>query len=228
MSVDRKYGFELACTARHHPMTTELHRHQAPHGLNGWHSVVYNYIGGFNLLISGDIPCVKAPYTAEPANFVELKCRKLGSNIEKDLKDWYFRAHVMGSSGVFVGYRDEEHVLRQAEFIPTSEILGRLEPSWNPEDSINRLFQVLYVLRLHCQQVMDQRELRNDHGRQAVTWNIKFQRGKLCIRELSENEAGKLNATEALPQTLRQRVGVVPRLLVENMRKYVKTKALEP
>ena len=59
----RKYGFEMACTIRHHPMTNPSHRHQAPHGLNSWHSVVYTYIGGFNLLLAGDIPCVKGEAT---------------------------------------------------------------------------------------------------------------------------------------------------------------------
>ena len=137
----------------------------------------------------------------------------------------------MGASGVFVGYRDNEHVLRQTEFIPTNEILGRIEAPWNPEVSINKLFQLLYVLRQRCQDVMDQREIEHDHRRLNIIWKLAFREGKPLIWELSEKEKRKLYATKAqppAPQTLHERVGVLPLLFLENMQEYAITKALEP
>ncbi|KAL0580504.1 hypothetical protein V5O48_001491 [Marasmius crinis-equi] len=223
-----KYGFELACTTPRDPVIDASSRHQAPHGLNDWRAIICTYLGGFNLLLAGDIPCVKAPYTAAPANYMELKCRKLGSDLRKDLKDWYFRAHIMGASGVFVGYRDDEHVLRAKEFIPTTDILARLGTSWDPTDNINRLFQVLYTLREHCQQAVDQLELRNDHRRKDITWNMGFRGGGLYIHELTHDEAEmNIKSARSLPQPLQKRAGILPRSVIKEIQKSVMTRALE-
>ncbi|KAF9266250.1 hypothetical protein L218DRAFT_103678 [Marasmius fiardii PR-910] len=220
-----KYGFERACTARHHLSR----QYQPPHGLNDWYSVVSRSIGGFNLLFAGEISCTKAPHTGQTDCYMELKCRKLKDrSLQKDMKDWYFRAHVMGTSGIFVGYRDTAHVLQKTELITTDEILGRLNIPWNPQDSINKLFKVLYVLRNYCQQMVDERELRNDRTKEDITWRVRI-RGKhsggIIIREVSENEIKSDRREEGKSQ--QKRVGIVPRALIRGVQQHVMKEALQ-
>ncbi|ESK81727.1 RAI1-domain-containingprotein [Moniliophthora roreri MCA 2997] len=219
-----KYGFERACSA---PYLRSANT-QAPHGLNDWYSVISRSLGGFHLLVAGEIACIKVPYTGRPDCYLELRCRKTGDpnlKIRKDLKDWYFHAHVMGTRGVFVGYRGMNNVLERTELVPTHHIPGTLLPEWDPTDSIRRVFRVLYVLREYCQEVIDQRELRNDR-RTGITWQIEL-RGKSVggfeIRELTQTEVDSLNGNEAenvadMPR--RKRVGIIPAKSIRVLQKF--------
>ncbi|KAG7097402.1 hypothetical protein E1B28_004752 [Marasmius oreades] len=219
-----RYGFKRACTA----LYEQSRQKQAPHGLNDWYGVISRSIGGINLLFAGEIPCIKAPYTGQPDCYMELNCRKLGHRLQKDMKDWYFQAHVMGSSGIFIGYRDTAHVLRKTEFIATQDLLGRLNMPWNPQDSINNLFQVLYVLRNYCQQMFDQRELRNEHRKEDITWRITI-RGKFLggfsIREVAESESEPLRRMDGKVQ--QKRIGIVPAALIKELQKHIMKEAFQ-
>ncbi|THV08153.1 hypothetical protein K435DRAFT_771731 [Dendrothele bispora CBS 962.96] len=207
-----KYGFQFKYS---YPYYYPKSRLNIPNGLNDWSAVIERSIGGLNILMSGEVDCVKGAYSSNPDCYLDLHSRPFGSssfphlgkNHWKDLKDWFFRMYLMGIPELFLGLRNtgNNNTVVQTHFLHTEDIpniVNSLEkymnrPPWDPQDAVVRAFQTLYVLRDWVQETVDSLEAMPQKGKKKedFVWRVEM-RGKrengLYVRELSKGENERL------------------------------------
>ncbi|KAJ6520959.1 hypothetical protein B0H19DRAFT_84376 [Mycena capillaripes] len=170
--VHSQIGFFRACTK----MYRSGWREPKGHIRHTLHSVVARPLGGLNLLISGDVDCIKFKYTGDPACYMQLVTRPMrdGRYIirPKTWKEWYFRAHLMGIRSLYLGLVDEGGVLRHTRrlatnSLPTAVAKGDGNAPWDPEEDMRWAARVLVALRDYCQEAADLAAVVSKHGLRA-------------------------------------------------------------
>ncbi|KAK7470203.1 hypothetical protein VKT23_001641 [Stygiomarasmius scandens] len=208
-----KYGFHSKYSKPYYPKTA----HNMPNRLNDWSAVIQRSLGGLNILMSGEVDCVKGKYTANPDCYLELRSRPIGSSSSpylgkghwKDLKDWFFRMHLMGTPELFLGLRNPQNnsIVVQTQLLRTEDIpdvVASLEqdvtpskPLWDPQESVVQAFQTLYMLKDWAQRMTDRLEpiprARSIHH--DLVWRAEMRGRKnqgFFIRELSSKDKERL------------------------------------
>ncbi|KAJ7584347.1 hypothetical protein C8J56DRAFT_149878 [Mycena floridula] len=191
-----------------------------------WNPVVQRTLGGLNLLMSGQVPCVIAGKSNTPDRYVNLKCPSNPRYLEQKFQDWYVRAHLMGIQKLFLGRQDSDNVLRTGTMLESGDLLPvaqRYDRKWDIQQNYNRGFTALCMLRDYLQEAADNYEAqRKTNGKDNRVWLVHFLGGdeesRLGIRELSPVEVWALHGSGG-PDALR--TGLISTSLLRRLRRIV-------
>ncbi|KAJ7502646.1 hypothetical protein B0H11DRAFT_1989481, partial [Mycena galericulata] len=153
-----------------------------------WNAAITRKLGSLNILLVGEVDCVKVGYRESPGpeQYMELKTRNLehGHNISKKRSKWYIQSYLLGTSKIFVGFRDAAGIVRQVKtfYVRDSDMV----PS---QHKIDWGARVLHSLRDHCARSAEE----ITPGNALKVWWAQSRPGYVNIRELGAGEVKKLN-----------------------------------
>ncbi|KAJ7151789.1 hypothetical protein C8R43DRAFT_1004383 [Mycena crocata] len=155
-----------------------------------WNVAITRKLGSLNLLLVGEVDCVKEGYSKNPGpeNYVELKTKKLGAEktVENqnfpNLGKWYMQSYLLGTPEIFVGFRNAEGIVHDFRTLTVPPITesepARKKVLWGA--------QALHSLRRYC-------ALSPMEGGTLKVWRVQARFRSMEIRELSTEEVEQLN-----------------------------------
>jgi len=158
------YAFESYCTK---PSPESFKVQGAPQGWSGdvetnvqWCHVVQNKLRGVQLILGGEVDCIKAGPDSSKGNLVELKTTAVirpgkswdQMNFKKKLCKFWAQSYLLGVPEIFVGFRSPTGILAGTALYKTSDIpkaarSGRGLPPWNPYYCVEYADRFLEYLR---------------------------------------------------------------------------------
>ncbi|KAJ7502644.1 hypothetical protein B0H11DRAFT_1989469 [Mycena galericulata] len=172
-----------------------------------WNTVITRKLGSLNILLVGEVDCVKSSYLENPGpeHYMELKTKKLEQrNNLKNRAKWYMQSHLLGISEIFVGYPDAERIVRAVETLPVRD-------RTQSQHKIDWGARVLHSLRDHCARST----AASPTGDVLKVWRVNLRRGLVDIRELGPGEIKNLNQ-RGVPRN-----GIIPLSFIEGLEKRV-------
>jgi len=177
------YAFESWCTSDYPPASAS-HRTQVG-GWGGdvdtnvqWCSVVQTKLGDVNMIMGGEVDCVRGKYTGQPDTFVELKTslairrRHDEDRFERKLLKFHFQSFLLGVPEIVVGFRTPAGVLTTVQSFKTIEIprLVRGKPgAWDPAVCLDWGNKFLTFLKDLARSATE-----DSHDHSASVWRVKF------------------------------------------------------
>ncbi|KAJ6594873.1 hypothetical protein B0H19DRAFT_1225863 [Mycena capillaripes] len=148
-----------------------------------WNAVIMRTLGSLNILLVGEVDCVKPGYSENPGpeHYVELKTRKMSGesyNIP-NWKKWEMQSHLLGTPEIFVGFPDATGVVRAFKKFTAQDI----HP---PQYRIDWGARVIHSLKAFCARSV------NANGSLKV-WRVQARNQHVDIHELGFKEIQKLN-----------------------------------
>ncbi|KAH7923115.1 hypothetical protein BV22DRAFT_1036718 [Leucogyrophana mollusca] len=178
-----------------------------------WTNVVTRKFGDITVLYSGEVDGVKAPignHSAEDLmdRRVELKTTGLTRRNNLPWRKWYMQSYLLGIPTVFIGYRDHADVVRETEEVHLADMPIRE----NQESRIAREgYGALVSLKKTFASLSE-----GEVGSDDAIWKVTIQGGALRgVKRLNENQAQKVKMRRADPEHPVDRLGIVPRRIIE-------------
>jgi len=206
-------AFESLCTTSS-IMESDLHNEQRTSAASvnfsvdpdaKWLSIISRKLGDMNLIMSGEVDCVKGRYTGQPDTFLELKLRKVDEHIKRSSnapwhKKAYLQCHLLGTSELLVG-RHADGILQRIDPLRVADIPSKIvwngEP-WDPQRQIDRGYEVLAEVKRICSEKAQPDER---------IWRVEVKLNEpTTVRELTVEEVNGLVSDN----DLEMRVGIVP------------------
>ncbi|KAJ6594883.1 hypothetical protein B0H19DRAFT_1366627 [Mycena capillaripes] len=171
------HKFETFCSTAGEPQMDDVNLHTL------WGVAIMRTLGSLNILLVGEVDCVKAGYSENPGpeHYVELKTRKMSGdryNIP-NWKKWEMQSHLLGTPEIFVGFPDATGVVRAFKTFTAQDI----HPT---QYRIDWGARVIHSLKAFCTCSV------NASGSLKV-WHVQARKQHVDIRELGFKEVQKLN-----------------------------------
>jgi len=181
-----------------------------------WLSTVNRKLGDLNIVLAGEVDCIKGRYTGQPDTFLELKTRKIADRPESRSFLWYkklyMQSYLLGVPELFIGYHSDS-ILRRTEAINVADLpsrMGRGGQSWNPQPELDRGYTALTAIRRSCSEQLAQCPSICDDK----VCRVEVAKGIVKIRALTAPEVSDLEITSGSEQ----RIGIVPSEVIERLR----------
>ncbi|KZT50616.1 RAI1-domain-containing protein [Calocera cornea HHB12733] len=155
------YAFESYCTVDHPSQEPIVGSHEPDVNTNmQWCSVVQTNLGPWNLVLGGEVDCVRGRYTGKnDGNYVELKTSAVvrsdrdGKNFERSALKYWAQSYLLGIPEVVVGFRSpqEPYHLEATQTFETFQLprLG-LKAGWSASACLNWTNAVIEYIHQRC------------------------------------------------------------------------------
>ncbi|KAJ7892613.1 hypothetical protein B0H13DRAFT_2038285 [Mycena leptocephala] len=150
-----------------------------------WNAAIMRTLGSLNVLLTGEVDCVKTGYSENPGpeHYVELKTRKSEGDSytipNRNLKKWQMQSHLLGTPEIFVGFPDSKGIVRSYKTFTVQDMQS-------PQSRIDWGARVLHSLRAYCSRSA------NANGSLKV-WRVEARNQHVDIRELGAEEVERVN-----------------------------------
>ncbi|KAJ7487227.1 hypothetical protein B0H11DRAFT_1114157 [Mycena galericulata] len=152
-----------------------------------WNAAVIRKLGSLNVLLVGEVDCVKPEYIKHPRpeHYVELKTKTAkwaeGTySYRKDWAKWEMQTLLIGGSKIFVGLPDTAGIVRKVDTLTVRDNLESVQPK------IDWGARVLHSLIEYCARAPATNGV-------LKVWRVQLRKWYTDIRELGPAEVKALN-----------------------------------
>ncbi|KAJ7880632.1 hypothetical protein B0H13DRAFT_2278711 [Mycena leptocephala] len=171
-----------------------------------WNVAVIRKLGSLNILLVGEVDCVKPEYIKDPKpeHYVELKTKtaKPGEDVYRniDWAKWEMQTLLIGGSKIFVGFPDTAGIVRKADTLTVRDNPESVQPK------IDWGARVLHSLIEYCARAPDTNGV-------LKVWRVQLRKQYADIRELRPAEVKALNQGDV------PRNGILPASFINGLRR---------
>ncbi|KAK7453939.1 hypothetical protein VKT23_011451 [Stygiomarasmius scandens] len=188
-----------------------------------WGNVITRTLGDLNLVFCGEVDAVRESDPAsntddgtDTLDFlgrrIELKC-KSSKGKSAPWPRWHMQSHLLAVPEIFIGYRDDSSKIVRTRLVRTQDI----KPA-SFEERIEKGYRVLKELKERLSTSTDTSNLESGTSLNANDniWKVAIGKWTLGpVTRLGDAEAQKVKRRREDPSRPIERVGIVPKALVE-------------